>query len=252
MHAVQEADSPSTRPELVAFDEVAVRYRGGVTVGPISFKLSAGRVLGLVGENGAGKTTILRLLCGLVVPRAGAVTVRGERVNAGHVPADLGALIEEPPFFGWATGRQHLLLAASAQPGCRPRVAELLDLVGLAARGDDVVASYSQGMRQRLGIARAMLHDPQVLVLDEPSNGLDPRGVSWLRGMLRQRANDGKAVIVSSHLLAEMQLVADQVILLAGGQVLGVVDVSQLSTRPGALEEAYFEMLSTAAAPDMA
>lgn len=237
---------------MLSLAGAVMRYRGGATVGPVSLDLAPGQVVGLVGGNGAGKTTILRMVCGLVAPYGGSVAVAGEPVRPGFTPACVGGLIEEPPVYGWATGRQHLLLAASADPGSVPRIEALLELVGLTTRADTRVSTYSQGMRQRLGIARAMLRDPDLLVLDEPSNGLDPHGVNWLRGMLRDRARDGKAVIVSSHLLAEMQLVADQVVLLAGGGVIGYVEVADLPRRPGALEARYFEILAAAETPDFA
>lgn len=228
----------------LALSGVEVTYRTGTRVGPVTLDVPRGRVLGLVGGNGAGKTTLLKVVCGLIAPQRGTAHVLGDPVNPGRVPAGLGAMIEEPPVFGWATGAEHLLLAAVPNATLSGRIEQLLSDVGLGPAGHQRVSTYSQGMRQRLGIARALLGDPELLVLDEPSNGLDPQGVQWLRGLLRNRVQDNKTVIVSSHMLAEMQLLADDVLLLAGGTVLSYIHMSALPHRPGALEEHYFSVMA--------
>jgi ABC-2 type transport system ATP-binding protein len=147
--------------------------------------------------------------------------------------------------FLWATGRQHLELA-NVSPGLpRDRIATLLLAVGLGDAEDRPVGTYSQGMRQRLGIARALLADPEVLVLDEPSNGLDPHGIHWLRDLVRERAAAGRTVVVSSHLLAEMQLFADTVVMLAGGAVLSTIALADLPPGSGSLEAYYFATLAS-------
>ncbi|MBX6371908.1 MAG: ATP-binding cassette domain-containing protein [Acidothermus sp.] len=219
------------------------RYAGGGGVGPLDFTVRAGTVTGLVGANGAGKTTLLRLITGLLEKDGGELFVWGKAVQVGKPDPDIGAMIEEPAFYRWATGEQNLKLAAAGRRERESRIAAVLDEVGLAEAANQRVATYSQGMRQRLGLARALLGDPKLLVLDEPTNGLDPHGVRWFRRFVRARADEGAAVVVSSHLLAEMRLMADHVIVIVAGNCVATLDTAQLEDRPGALEEAYFQLL---------
>ena len=187
----------------------------------LSFEVQPGRVTGFLGPNGAGKTTTLRMILGLVLPAQGSATIGGLNYAALPRPARrVGAVLETEAAHPGRSGRDHLrvLCQAAGIPGAR--VGEVLTLVGLAGAAERKVKGYSLGMRQRLGIAAALLGDPQVLVLDEPANGLDPEGIHWLRELLTVLAGAGRTVLLSSHLLAEMQQLADDVIIIAHGRVV--------------------------------
>jgi ABC-type multidrug transport system ATPase subunit len=180
-------------------------------------------VYGFLGPNGAGKTTTMRLLTGLLHPDAGSIELLGRPFARGDRRRlfEVGALIESPSFYPYLTGRQNLReLAATGAPVPKNRVEELLELVGLRDRATDKVSGYSLGMKQRLGIAAALLSDPKLLLLDEPANGLDPAGIVAMRETLRHLASVGKTVFVSSHLLAEVQVLADVVGIIAAGQLV--------------------------------
>jgi ABC-2 type transport system ATP-binding protein len=173
-------------------------------------------VTGFLGPNGAGKTTTLRMLLGLVRPTAGTATIGGLRyADLPHPRRTVGALLDATGFHPGRTGRQHLLISAEASGLPRARVDEVLDLVELPP--SQRIGSYSLGMRQRLGLATALLGDPEVLILDEPGNGLDPAGTAWLRRLLRERASSGGTVLISSHVLAEVAQTVDRVVILDGG-----------------------------------
>jgi ABC-type multidrug transport system, ATPase component len=189
-----------------------------------------GMVYGFLGPNGAGKTTTMRLLTGLLHPDAGTIELLGQPFRRGdrHRLFSVGALVESPSFYPYLDGRQNLLaLAAAGAPVPAGRIEELLELVGLRDRATDKVAGYSLGMKQRLGIAGALLSDPTLLLLDEPANGLDPAGIVAMRETLRRLAASGKTVFVSSHLLAEVQVLADMVGIIAAGKLVreGTLDV---------------------------
>jgi ABC-2 type transport system ATP-binding protein len=197
------------------------------TFGPVhavrdlSFQVEPGRVTGFLGPNGAGKSTTLRMLLGLIHPTGGDATIDGRHYDqiedpTGHV----GAMLEDTSFHPGRSGRDHLRVLAVAGGHPASRVDEMLELVGLA--GDAAkrrVGGYSQGMRQRLAIGSALIGDPDVLVLDEPTNGLDPGGIRWLRGLLRQMASEGRTVLVSSHLLAEVAQAVDDVVVISRGEL---------------------------------
>ena len=195
----------------------------------LDLSVAPGQVYGFLGPNGAGKTTTIRMLLGLVRPTAGSVEVLGEPVGGGHGLAALrrvGALVEEPAFYGYLSGRTNLDLFAAAAPrgagraARRARLDEVLAIADLQDAAGKKVKAYSQGMRQRLGIARALLGDPAVLVLDEPTNGLDPQGIAQMRALLRRLAAEGKTVLVSSHLLAEVEAGCDRVAVIARGRLV--------------------------------
>jgi ABC-2 type transport system ATP-binding protein len=175
-------------------------------------------VTGFLGPNGAGKTTTLRMVLGLVRPTAGTATIGGVRyADLPHPRRTVGALLDATGFHPGRTGRQHLLISAEASGLPRARVDEVLDLVELPPSRR--IGSYSLGMRQRLGLATALLGDPEVLILDEPGNGLDPAGAAWLRRLLRKRAASGGTVLISSHVLAEVAQTVDRVVILDGGSL---------------------------------
>ncbi|WP_426502899.1 ATP-binding cassette domain-containing protein [Dactylosporangium sp. McL0621] len=197
------------------------QYHGVTAVDNLSFTVEPGRVTGFLGPNGAGKTTTLRMLLGLVAPSAGTATIGGRRYADLAEPARVvGAVLEASSAHKGRTGRNHLRAGCITAGLPHTRAEEVLDLVGLLAAADRAFKGYSLGMRQRLGIATAMLGDPRVLILDEPANGLDPEGIRWMRELLQGLAAQGRTVLVSSHLLSEMQALADDVVIIAAGKLL--------------------------------
>jgi ABC-2 type transport system ATP-binding protein len=206
----------------VEIRDLCKRFGKVTAVDGLSFDVEAGRVTGFLGPNGAGKSTTLRALLGLVRPTAGTATFAGHRYEGLDRPsAQVGAVLEEAAFHPGRTGRNHLRVLAAAGEHPAERVDDVLDLVGLADVADRRAKGYSMGMRQRLAIAAALLGDPEVLILDEPTNGLDPPGISWMRGLLRDQAANGRAVLVSSHLLAEVAQSVDDVVIIAKGKLRG-------------------------------
>jgi ABC-2 type transport system ATP-binding protein len=196
-------------------------YRDVRAVDDLSFTVEPGRITGFLGPNGAGKTTTLRVMVGLIRPTAGFATISGRRYADMAEPArHVGALLEATSAHKARTGLNHLRVVCAALGLPNRRATEVIDLTGLDAAADRPFRGYSLGMRQRLGIATALLGDPQVLVLDEPSNGLDPEGIKWMREFLRQLADDGRTILVSSHLLKEMQVLSDDVIIIANGRLV--------------------------------
>ncbi len=215
-----------------------------VAVEDVSFTVSYGRITGFLGPNGAGKTTTLRMLLGLIRPDAGAATIAGQPYPKLASPAQtVGALLDAAIYPG-RSGQDHLRVLATAAGLPRRRVAELLERVGLAAAARQRAGGYSLGMRQRLGLAAALLGDPAVLVLDEPANGLDPQGIRWLRDLLRSLAAEGRAVLVSSHVLAEVAQTVDDVVVISSGRTVAHAPLLDLlAARPGAtLEDIYLEL----------
>ncbi len=188
----------------------------------LSFSVRAGRVTGFLGPNGAGKSTTLRMLLGLVRPNAGTATFGGVRYEQlPHPSGHVGAVLEEASFHPGRSGRNHLRVLAAAGRHPEERVGELLEIVGLGAAADRRVKGYSMGMRQRLAIAAALLGHPDVLILDEPTNGLDPPGIRWMRDLVRSEAARGRAVLVSSHLLSEVGQSVDDVVVISRGVLRG-------------------------------
>jgi ABC-2 type transport system ATP-binding protein len=195
-------------------------YQGIKAVDGLSFVVEPGRVTGFLGPNGAGKTTTLRMLLNLVQPTAGTATIGGVRYADLDQPVRrVGAILEASAAHKGRTGRNHLRVICQAAGIPLARADEVLELVGLTAAGDRTFGGYSLGMRQRLGVAAALVGDPQVLILDEPANGLDPEGIRWMRDLLRTLAAHGRTILVSSHQLAEMELLADDLIIIAGGRL---------------------------------
>jgi ABC-2 type transport system ATP-binding protein len=195
------------------------RFGETVAVEDLSFSVTAGTIVGFLGPNGAGKTTTMRALLGLVRPTAGSATIQGRRYSELEHPAQtVGALLDGDDLHSGRSGRNHLRVLARAVPVAPARVEALLELVELKAAGDRRAGGYSMGMRQRLGLAAALLGDPHVLVLDEPANGLDPQGIRWLRDFLRSQADEGRAILISSHVLAEVSQIADEVVVINHGR----------------------------------
>jgi ABC-2 type transport system ATP-binding protein len=207
---------------VVEIRDLRKRFGAVEAVRGLSFDVQPGRVTGFLGPNGAGKSTTLRALLGLIHPSGGSATFGGRRYEELDRPSgEVGAVLEDASFHPGRSGRNHLRVLAAAGGHPQARVDELLELVGLADAGGQRVKGYSMGMRQRLAIAAALLGDPRVLILDEPTNGLDPPGIAWMRGLLRSQAEQGRAVLVSSHLLAEVAQSVDDVVVIARGELRG-------------------------------
>ena len=207
------------------------RYGSRPALVGLDLSVPSGVVYGFLGPNGAGKTTTMRLLTGLIHPDAGTIEVLGRPFGRGdrHRLFEVGALIEAPSFYPYLSGRENLrALAATGAPTSRSRIEELLELVGLRERARDKVQTYSLGMKQRLGIAAALLSDPRLLLLDEPANGLDPAGIVAMRETLRHLASTGKTVFVSSHVLGEVQQLADVIGIVANGRLVREGPIDQL------------------------
>jgi ABC-2 type transport system ATP-binding protein len=245
------ASAAGASPVVVQVQGLTKRYRtrssGAVAaVDGLSFSLSSGSITGFLGPNGAGKTTTLRLLLGLARPTAGRALVFGVPYRQLREPTrQVGAVLESGDFDPGRSGRNHLGALALASGVGRNRVEELLALVELEQAANRLVAGYSLGMRQRLGLAAALLGNPKLLVLDEPTNGLDAAGVHWLRGFLRQFAEAGGTVLVCSHLLAEIAQSVDQVLIINHGRLVRTVEMSQIPDG-AALERLYFDLTSDA------
>jgi len=204
----------------VEIRDLSKHFGGVAAVDHLSFDIEAGRVTGFLGPNGAGKSTTLRALLGLVQPSSGAATFGGLRYDELDEPsAYVGAVLEDASFHPGRSARDHLRVLAVTGRHPAGRVDEVLSAVGLTGAADRLVKGYSMGMRQRLAIAAALLGDPQVLILDEPTNGLDPPGITWLRGLVQEQAAGGRAVLISSHVLAEVAQSVDDVVVIAEGQL---------------------------------
>lgn len=216
----------SPAPCEIRVDSVRKKFGQYVAVDDVSFTVQPGRVTGFLGPNGAGKTTTLRMLLGLITPTSGQTLIGGRRYEELEAPsATVGALLEANGFHPGRSGRDHLRTYAGATDVTDSRIDEVLERVGLADAARKHVRGYSLGMRQRLGIAAALLAEPTVLICDEPTNGLDPEGIRWLRGLLRGEAAEGRTVLVSSHLLAEMQHIVDAVVVIDHGRIVFDGDV---------------------------
>jgi ABC-2 type transport system ATP-binding protein len=198
-------------------------------VDDLTFDVEAGKVTGFLGPNGAGKSTTMRMVMGLDRPTAGTATVSGRRYVELAAPLrEVGALLDAGAMHPGRTGRAHLRIGARTNGIPLSRVEEVIDEVGLGAAAGRRVKGYSLGMRQRLGIAAAVLGDPQVLLFDEPVNGLDLDGVRWIRTLLRGFADEGRTVLVSSHLMSEIQLIADRVVIIGRGRLIADADIGEV------------------------
>jgi len=213
---------------------VSKRFGSTLAVDDLSFTVERGHITAFLGPNGAGKTTTLRILLGLVNATGGRATIDGKAYVALEDPVGtVGAVLDGGMFHPGRSGRNHLRGLARASGVAEARVDELLELVALTDAADRRAGGYSLGMRQRLGLAAALLGDPEVLVLDEPANGLDPQGIRWLRDFLRTLAGEGRAVLVSSHVLAEVAQTADEVVVIAHGKSVAQAPLAELTARSG-------------------
>jgi ABC-2 type transport system ATP-binding protein len=236
------------RDPVVTAGSLTKRYGELVAVDELTFSLEAGTVTGFLGPNGAGKTTTLRLLLGLAEPSSGEALVFGRRYRELDEPARrVGAVLESNDFDPGRSGRDHLRALALAAEIPPRRIDEVLALVEIGAVAGRRVKSYSLGMRQRLGLAAALLGDPELLILDEPANGLDPAGVHWLRSFLRSFAEGGRTVLASSHVLAEVAQLVDHVLIIDRGRLLAAARLDELTGGGQTLEEVYLGLTKRAA-----
>ena len=225
----------SSRPAAVQLRGLTKRYGARVAVENLTLDVPAGVVAGFVGPNGAGKTTTMAMLLGLVTPTEGTGTVLGGPLDdPGSYLGRVGALIEGPAFYPGLTGAKNLAVLAAAGGHDPAEIPGLLELVGLAGRANDRFRGYSFGMKQRLGIAAALLGDPRLLILDEPINGLDPAGVHEMRGLIGRLAGGERTVLVSSHVLAELEQVCDWLIVIDGGRLIFQGPAAEMLDRSGA------------------
>jgi ABC-2 type transport system ATP-binding protein len=241
------APMPDEVDPVVSFAGLSKRYGNILAVDDLSFSIRSGTVTGFLGPNGAGKTTTLRLLLGLAKPTAGEALVFGHRYCELDDPARrIGAVLESSDLHPGRSGRDHLRGLALAAQIPTDRVDEVLALVELSAAARRRVKTYSLGMRQRLGLAAALLGDPDLLVLDEPANGLDPAGVRWLRRFLRAFADRGRTVLVSSHMLAEAAQTVDRVVIIDRGRLVASGTLEELTDRGTTLEDTFLRLTGEA------
>lgn len=228
---------------MIMVDRISKEYGRKQAVNEVSFTVEPGTVTGLIGPNGAGKSTTLRILLGLTRPTSGEATVKGRRYREIPFPLyTVGALLDNSMPVPERRAVDHLMWIAHSNGIPRKRVMEVLSEVGLEENARTRVKKYSLGMKQRLGIAVVLLGKPEVIVLDEPMNGLDPEGIHWIRSFMRERAESGVTVLVSSHFMKELESVADKVVLLAHGRVRADGAISDIVSGYPSLEDAYFEL----------
>ncbi len=222
---------------MIRIEHLTKRYGAHTAVDSLSFTVAPGTVTGFLGPNGAGKSTTMRMLVGLTPPTSGSADVLGvPYASLGNPGRYVGVLLDASAQHPGRTGREVLSLGATVMGLPRSRVDEMLDLVGLTAEeARRRVGDYSLGMRQRLGIGHALLGDPEVLILDEPANGLDPGGIHWMRGLLRRFAERGGSVLLSSHLLHEVEVIADELVIIGGGRIVAQGAKSALLADAGTL-----------------
>lgn len=217
---------------VVATRELTRRFGSITAVDRLTLELPAGGVIGLLGPNGSGKSTLIRMLLGLVRPTSGGAEVLGSSIHAPARYADrVGALVENPAFVSALSARANLVSLARLRGLPTSRVAEVLDVVGLTGRESEPVRRFSLGMKQRLGIAAALLPDPELLILDEPTNGLDPAGIVEIRTLLRSLGRSGRTVIVSSHLMAEIEAACDWIVVIRFGELMFSGPIGDLLAR---------------------
>jgi len=233
---------------MIEIEKLTKRYGPMVAVDALSVDVRPGTVTGFLGPNGSGKSTTMRLILGLDVPDSGRVLIGGRRYRELRWPLrEVGALLEAKAFHPGRSARSHLAALAASNDIPAARVDEVLAIVGLDGAARRRAGTFSLGMAQRLGIAAALLGDPGVLLLDEPVNGLDPEGVRWIRDLMKNLAAEGRTVFVSSHLISEMALAADRLVVIGRGRLLADTTVAELSARSASLEDAFLQLTSGAA-----
>src|SRR4249919_2116633 len=218
-------------PDPIEIHDLTKRYGSTLAVEALSFRVAEGRIVGFLGPNGAGKTTTLRSLLGLIKPTSGRTLIEGRPfVEAEEPVRTVGAVLEVGAAHPGRSGRNHLRTLALASGIPFSRVEEVLEMVDLESAAERRVGGYSLGMKQRLGLAAALLGEPRILVLDEPANGLDPAGIRWLRDLLRSLANGGRSILISSHVLAEVAAIADEAVVINHGRSVTQASISELTS----------------------
>ncbi|HEU0042054.1 MAG TPA: ATP-binding cassette domain-containing protein, partial [Jiangellaceae bacterium] len=247
---------------MITIESLTKKYHSTVAVDHVSFVAEPGRVTAFLGPNGAGKSTSMRMLVGLTAPTSGTATISGRRfADLPNPGLEVGVMLDASAQHAGRTGREILTIAQRTMGVPARRVDEMLELVSLSeAEADRRVGSYSLGMRQRLGIATALIGNPGVLVLDEPANGLDPAGIRWMRDLLRDFANRGGTVLLSSHLLREVEIIADDIVMIGRGKVVcqgskadllrGVGSIARAVDRPALLRALHASGLDATASDD--
>ena len=235
---------------MIEVDRLVKRFGPVTAVDGLSFTVRPGHVTGFLGPNGAGKTTTLRLVLGLDAPTSGSARVNGTGYAGLVRPLrQVGALLDATALHPGRTAAAHVTSIARSNGIGRRRVAEVLGLTGLEAVADRRLKGFSLGMKQRLGLAAALLGDPQVLLLDEPANGLDPAGIAWLRGLLRGLADQGRTVVVASHVLGEVAQTADRAVIVSAGRLRFAGPLDELGGTGTALESAFLRLTEAQGAP---
>ncbi len=230
---------------VITVGKLTKRYGPETAVDGLSFSVQAGKVTGFLGPNGAGKTTTMKSMLGLVEPTSGAATIKGQSYGELSKPTKVvGALVEENTFHPGRTGRAHLRILATAAGLPASRIDEVLKLVDLEKAANRKVKGYSMGMKQRLSLAAALLGDPNILILDEPANGLDPQGIHWLREFLKNFASGGRTVFISSHVLSEVAQIAEEIIVIDKGQLVTQQPLNQLVKPGDNLEEVFINLIA--------
>ena len=233
---------------MIEARDLTKRYGPVLAVDALSFDIRPGVVTGFLGPNGSGKSTTMRLMLGLDAPDGGAITIGGRPYRQLPWPLrEVGALLEAKAFHPGRSAWAHLAALAASNDIPLKRVDEVLDLTGLRSVKSRRAGTFSLGMAQRLGIAAALLGDPGVLLFDEPVNGLDPEGIRWIRDLMKSLAAEGRTVFVSSHLISEMALTADRLIVIGAGRLLADTTVAGLAARSGSLEDAFLQITAGSA-----
>jgi ABC-2 type transport system ATP-binding protein len=230
---------------MIAVKSLTKRSGGLTALNSLTFDVTPGMVTGFLGPNGSGKSTTMRMIMGLDAPDAGQATICGRAYRELRWPLrEVGSMLEARSFHPGRSARSHLGALAASNAIPRARVDEVLGIVGLEAAADRRAGKFSLGMAQRLGVAAALLGDPGVLLLDEPVNGLDPEGIRWIRGLLQSMAARGHTILVSSHLISEMALMAGELVVIGQGRLLAQTTVAGLSAGAESLEEAFLQLTS--------
>jgi ABC-type multidrug transport system ATPase subunit len=243
------------RPSSARVSEVVLRTRNltkrygqRLAVDNLDLEVRRGEIFGFLGPNGAGKTTTIRMALGLITPTSGSVEVLGKNTatHRAEILPHVGALVEQPALYLYMSGRDNLRAVGAVLGGVsEARLDAVLELVGLRLRAKDRVKTYSLGMKQRLGVAMALLQNPDLLVLDEPANGLDPAGIAWLRGMLRGLADEGRTVVIASHVLSEVAQTVDHVVIVSEGRLRFAGPLGEIGAENNALESAFLRLTAT-------
>ncbi len=243
----QAGDMTNPTSPALAIRGLSKSFSGQPAVENVSFDVLDGRVVGLLGPNGAGKTTTTRMILGLAAPDSGEALIHGRPYHDLERPAQtIGALLDSAGLHPGRTGREHLRIAAAQIGVDSPRIDAVLDDVDMRSSADRRIGGYSLGMRQSLALAAALLGEPSILILAEPANGLDPAGMHWLRQLIRSFADAGGSVLLSSHVLSEVALVADDIVVIAQGKVAAAGDLrSTVHAHGGDLESYYLELTAT-------